>query len=65
MNGEQDSRAVAPRQSRGRYLQIVTWQTAALNNQRNDIDILQRRLDASVLLIKALGGGWDISHLPT
>jgi outer membrane protein TolC len=46
------------------YLQVVTWQTAALNNQRNDIDILQRRLDASVLLIKALGGGWDISRLP-
>jgi len=46
------------------YLQVVTWQTAALNNQRNDIDILQRRLDASVLLIKALGGGWDISGLP-
>ena len=46
------------------YLQVVTWQTAALNNQRNDIDILQRRLDASVLLIKALGGGWDVSRLP-
>jgi NodT family efflux transporter outer membrane factor (OMF) lipoprotein len=46
------------------YLQVVTWQTAALNNQRNDIDILQRRLDASVLLVKALGGGWDISRLP-
>ena len=37
------------------YLQVVTWQTAALNNQRNDLDILQRRLDASVLLVKALG----------
>jgi NodT family efflux transporter outer membrane factor (OMF) lipoprotein len=47
------------------YLQVVTWQTAALNNQRNDLDILQRRLDASVLLIKALGGGWDTSKLPT
>ena len=46
------------------YLQVVTWQTSALNNQRNDIDILQRRLDASVLLIKALGGGWDIAKLP-
>ncbi|WP_263349768.1 efflux transporter outer membrane subunit [Acidicapsa acidisoli] len=46
------------------YLQVVTWQTAALNNQRNDIDILQRRLDASVLLIKALGGGWDVTKLP-
>jgi NodT family efflux transporter outer membrane factor (OMF) lipoprotein len=47
------------------YLQVVTWQTAALNNQRNDLNILQRRLDASVLLIKALGGGWDTTRLPT
>jgi NodT family efflux transporter outer membrane factor (OMF) lipoprotein len=46
------------------YLQVVTWQTAALNNQRNDLDILQRRLDASVLLIKALGGGWDTTKIP-
>jgi NodT family efflux transporter outer membrane factor (OMF) lipoprotein len=46
------------------YLQVVTWQTAALNDQRNDIDILQRRLDVSVLLIKALGGGWDVTKLP-
>jgi NodT family efflux transporter outer membrane factor (OMF) lipoprotein len=46
------------------YLQVVTWQTAALNNQRNDLDILQRRLDASVLLIKALGGGWDTTKMP-
>jgi len=46
------------------YLQVVTWQTAALNNQRNEIDIMQRRLDASVLLIKALGGGWDRASLP-
>jgi NodT family efflux transporter outer membrane factor (OMF) lipoprotein len=46
------------------YLQVVTWQTAALNNQRNDLDIVQRRLDASVLLIKALGGGWDTTQMP-
>ena len=46
------------------YLQVITWQTAALNNQRNDLDILQRRLDASVLLVKALGGGWDMSQMP-
>lgn len=46
------------------YLQVVTSQTTALANERNDIDILRRRLDASVLLVKALGGGWDVSELP-
>jgi NodT family efflux transporter outer membrane factor (OMF) lipoprotein len=46
------------------YLQVITAQTIELANERNAIDILRRRLDASVLLIKALGGGWDISNLP-
>jgi len=46
------------------YLQVVTSQTAALTNERNDIDILLRRIDANVLLIKAMGGGWDVSQLP-
>ena len=46
------------------YLQVVTSQTTALTNERNDIDILRRRLEANVLLIKAMGGGWNISNLP-
>lgn len=46
------------------YLQVITWQTALLQNERNDIDITRRRLEASVLLIKSLGGGWDSSQLP-
>jgi NodT family efflux transporter outer membrane factor (OMF) lipoprotein len=46
------------------YLQVVTAQQAALANERNDIDIERRQMDASVLLIKALGGGWDTTQLP-
>jgi NodT family efflux transporter outer membrane factor (OMF) lipoprotein len=46
------------------YLQVITWQTAALNNERNDIDIMRRRLETSVLLFKALGGGWTTAQLP-
>lgn len=46
------------------YLQVITAQTVTLANQRNEIDILRRRMDASVLLVKAVGGGWDVSALP-
>jgi NodT family efflux transporter outer membrane factor (OMF) lipoprotein len=46
------------------YLQVVTAQTTALSNERNDIDIMRREMDASVLLIKALGGGWNVTSLP-
>jgi NodT family efflux transporter outer membrane factor (OMF) lipoprotein len=46
------------------YLQVVTAQTTALTNERNDLDIMRRQMDASVLLIKALGGGWSVTSLP-
>ena len=46
------------------YLQVTTAQTIVLTNQRNDIDILRRRMNASVLLVKALGGGWEVGDLP-
>lgn len=46
------------------YLQVVTAQNAALQNERNDIDIERRRMEVSVLLIKALGGGWTTGNLP-
>jgi len=43
---------------------VITAQTVALANQRNEIDILRRRVGASVLLVKALGGGWNVKELP-
>jgi NodT family efflux transporter outer membrane factor (OMF) lipoprotein len=46
------------------YLQVITAQTYALTNQRNDVDILRRRMEASVLLVKALGGDWNVTSLP-
>jgi len=47
------------------YLEVVTVQTILLVNERTAIDILGRRLAASVLLIKAIGGGWSSSALPS
>ncbi|HVY05253.1 MAG TPA: efflux transporter outer membrane subunit [Burkholderiales bacterium] len=46
------------------YLNVVTVQATALANERSAVDIQNRRLAASVLLIKALGGGWDAATLP-
>ena len=46
------------------YLEVVSAQTIALQNERTAVDLLRRRMLSSVLLIKALGGGWNISKLP-
>jgi NodT family efflux transporter outer membrane factor (OMF) lipoprotein len=46
------------------YLTVITAQSAALANQRTAVEILTRRMTSSVLLVKALGGGWDVSKLP-
>jgi len=40
------------------YLNVIQIQENALNSERLALEILTRRLMASVLLIKALGGGW-------
>jgi NodT family efflux transporter outer membrane factor (OMF) lipoprotein len=47
------------------YLQVIVSQAALLQSQRQELDILTRRLTSSVLLIEALGGGWDVSQLPS
>lgn len=46
------------------YLEVIAAQRAALDNQRTAVGLQARRLSSSVLLIKALGGGWVASTLP-
>ncbi len=45
------------------YLNVVSAQTAELANRITAIQILGRRMSAAVLLMKALGGGWDQASL--
>jgi NodT family efflux transporter outer membrane factor (OMF) lipoprotein len=47
------------------YLEVITAQTTQLANERTAADITTREFAASVQLIKALGGGWDTTKLPT
>ena len=47
------------------YLQVITSQAIALQDERTAVDILTRRMVASVSLVQALGGGWDASQLPS
>ena len=46
------------------YLDVVTTETTALTNERTAVDILGRRLAASVFLVQSLGGGWRTDDLP-
>ncbi len=47
------------------YLQVITSQNIALADERTAVDLQTRRMTASVLLIQALGGGWNVASLPT
>jgi len=47
------------------YINVITTQTIALSDEETAVSILQRRMLAAVDLVKALGGGWDASTLPT
>jgi outer membrane protein TolC len=47
------------------YLNVITAQATALNDQLSAVTIRTNRMTTSVLLIEALGGGWDTSKLAT
>jgi outer membrane protein, multidrug efflux system len=45
------------------YLEVSSAETSALQAQLAAVDIQARRMSASVLLVKALGGGWQADSL--
>jgi NodT family efflux transporter outer membrane factor (OMF) lipoprotein len=47
------------------YLEVITAQTTQLADQRTAANITTRQFAASVQLVKALGGGWNTSKLPS
>ncbi len=47
------------------YLNVITTQIIALGDRQTAVSILQKRMTAAVDLVKAIGGGWDASTLPS
>ncbi len=45
------------------YLDVITAQEQTLSNERQQNQLLGQRMTTSVLLVKALGGGWDSASL--
>jgi NodT family efflux transporter outer membrane factor (OMF) lipoprotein len=46
------------------YLEVLTAEATLLDDQRTAIDIESRQFASSVGLVRALGGGWDVTQLP-
>ena len=64
--GSVEAAGIALRKSQERYeeglvtyLEVSTNETTALQAQLSLVNVQRRRMSASVLLVKALGGGWD------
>jgi len=47
------------------YLNLLTTQTALLETQQTLLGLNVQQMSSAVLLVEALGGGWDVSQLPT
>jgi NodT family efflux transporter outer membrane factor (OMF) lipoprotein len=47
------------------YLNVITAQTSLLSNQQTAVTLRIQQMTASAGLIEALGGGWDVSQLPS
>ena len=46
------------------YSSVITAQTTRLSAEETALSVLSSRLQASVALIEAIGGGWDATQLP-
>jgi len=47
------------------YTTVITEQTALLSDQEAALSVQEQRLEASVALVQALGGGWNSGQLPS
>ena len=47
------------------FLNVANAQTTALNTQQTALQVELRQVRASISLIVALGGGWDVNQTPT
>jgi NodT family efflux transporter outer membrane factor (OMF) lipoprotein len=47
------------------YINVVTLQNTVLSNQQTLTSLQINQMTSAVLLVEALGGGWDTSQLPT
>jgi multidrug efflux system outer membrane protein len=45
------------------FLDVITAQSVLLTNQRLSTQLIGQQMVTSVLLVKALGGGWDVSAI--
>ncbi|QHN03850.1 efflux transporter outer membrane subunit [Granulicella sp. WH15] len=47
------------------YLNVISAQTTLLSDQQTRVTLQVNQMTAAVELIQALGGGWDVTNLPT
>ena len=47
------------------YLDVATAETSLLTNQQTEVNLRIQQMTSNVQLIEALGGGWDVSQLPS
>jgi NodT family efflux transporter outer membrane factor (OMF) lipoprotein len=47
------------------YLNVISAQTTLLNDQQTQVTLHVTEMTAAVQLVQALGGGWDVTQLPS